>query len=87
MFKPSRFYLYNFYYSPQLIDVGAATQTPFAQRAMMDLVQFEQDYSTEYPERLLLALAFNTHPGDFVIQDLLVNKNNCIYYIYIIKII
>lgn len=62
----------SFFISPQLIDVGAATQTPFAQRAMMDLVQFEQDYSTEYPERLLLALAYSTHPGEYLLKDLIV---------------
>ncbi|XP_071131491.1 microsomal triglyceride transfer protein large subunit-like isoform X2 [Mytilus edulis] len=61
----------SYYIVPQLIDVGAATQTPFAQRAMMDLVQFEQDYSTEYPERLLLALAYSTHPGEYLLKDLI----------------
>lgn len=62
----------SYYIVPQLIDVGAATQTPFAQRAMMDLVQFDQDYSTDYPERLLLALAYSSHPGDYLLKDILV---------------
>ena len=61
------------YFRPQLIDVGAATQTPYAQKAMLDLVQFEQDYSTEYPERLLLAMAYSSHPGDYLLKDILVS--------------
>lgn len=61
----------SYYIVPQLIDVGAATQTPYAQKAMLDLVQFEQDYSTEYPERLLLAMAYSSHPGDYLLKDIL----------------
>ena len=61
--------------SSQLLDVGAAAQTPAAQRAMMDLVTFDQDSSIEYPERLLFASAYSTHPGEYLLEDLMVRMS------------
>ncbi|KAK3091068.1 hypothetical protein FSP39_016889 [Pinctada imbricata] len=62
---------------PQLLDVGAATQTQAAQQAMMQLVGFDDESSIQYPERLLFALAYSTHPGEYLLQDLmaLMKKN------------
>ena len=56
----------------QLIDIGVATQTPAAQQAMMGLIQFEETTNLAYPLRYLLAVAFTTHPGEYLIKDLLV---------------
>lgn len=57
----------------QLLDVGVAAQTPGAQRAMMELLNFNEASNLVYPLRYLLAAAYTTHPGDYLIKDLLVS--------------
>lgn len=58
--------------SPQLVDIAAATQTPGAQKALLELLNFEHESAITYQERYLLAAAFSTHPGDYLLKDLLV---------------
>ncbi|OWF52669.1 microsomal triglyceride transfer protein large subunit-like [Mizuhopecten yessoensis] len=58
----------SYYIVPQLIDVAVAAQTPDSHNAMMDLVSFTTEGATEYQERLLLALAYTTHPDTAVLQ-------------------
>lgn len=59
------------YIVPQLLDIGAATQTPAAQAAMMELLNFEETKNLVYPLRYLLAAAYTTHPGEYLVKDLL----------------
>ena len=59
--------------SPQLIDVAAATQTSAALKAVMELLVFDDDYSTQHPERFLLAATYSTHPREFLLKNLLVS--------------
>ncbi|XP_046364995.2 microsomal triglyceride transfer protein large subunit-like isoform X1 [Haliotis rufescens] len=61
----------SYYTVPQLIDIATASQTSAAQKAMMELLVFAEDYGTEHPERYLLAATYSTHPGEFLIKDLL----------------
>ncbi|XP_033739381.1 microsomal triglyceride transfer protein large subunit-like [Pecten maximus] len=58
----------SYYVVPQLIDVAVAAQTPDSHRALMDLVSFTTDGATEYQERLLLALAYTTHPDTAILK-------------------
>ena len=60
-------------FSPQLLDIGVATQTPAAQRAMMELLNFDESSNIQYPLRYLLGAAYSTHPGTYQINDLLVS--------------
>ncbi|WAQ96562.1 MTP-like protein [Mya arenaria] len=64
------------YIVSQLLDVGVATQTPGAQRALMELLNFEEQKNLIYPLRYLLATAYTTHPGDYLIKDLLAMLRN-----------
>ncbi|XP_045214239.2 microsomal triglyceride transfer protein large subunit-like [Mercenaria mercenaria] len=59
------------YTVPQLLDIGAATQTPSAQKAMMELLNFEETKNLAYPLRYLLGAAYTTHPGEYLVKDLL----------------
>ncbi|KAL5018121.1 hypothetical protein ScPMuIL_003843 [Solemya velum] len=61
----------GYYIVPQLIDIATATQTPGAQKAVLELLNFEDDSSITYQERFLLAAAFSTHPGEYLLKDLL----------------
>ncbi|XP_064608332.1 microsomal triglyceride transfer protein large subunit-like [Liolophura sinensis] len=61
----------SYYIVSQLIDVGVAAQTESSQQALMDLLNFEDDYNIEYPERYLLAAAFTSHPSENIINNLL----------------
>ena len=63
-----------FIFSPQLLDIGIATQTPAAQKAMMELLNFEEASNLQYPLRYLLGAAYSTHPGPYLIKDLLVKS-------------
>lgn len=58
----------SYYVVPQLIDVAVAAQTPDSFKALMDLVSFSTEGATEYQERVLLALAYTTHPDIDVLQ-------------------
>ncbi|KAL4240543.1 hypothetical protein ACF0H5_001335 [Mactra antiquata] len=58
------------YIVAQLLDIGAATQTPGAHRAMMELLNFEETSNIVYPLRYLLGVAYTTHPGDYIVKDL-----------------
>ncbi|XP_060065348.1 microsomal triglyceride transfer protein large subunit-like [Ylistrum balloti] len=58
----------SYYIVPQLIDVAVAAQTPDSHKALMDLVSFTTEGASEYQERLLLALAYTTHPDTAVLQ-------------------
>lgn len=49
----------------QLIDVAAATQTPAAHAALMQLITFTDESAIDYPERFILASAYTTHPGEY----------------------
>ena len=62
------------HFSPQLLDIGIATQTPAAQKAMMELLNFEEASNLQYPLRYLLGAAYSTHPGPYLIKDLLVKR-------------
>ncbi|XP_022315844.2 microsomal triglyceride transfer protein large subunit-like [Crassostrea virginica] len=55
----------------QLIDVAAATQTPAAHAALMQLITFTDESAIDYPERFILASAYTTHPGEYLLKDLL----------------
>lgn len=59
------------YVVSQLLDVCVATQTPAAQKTMMELLNFEETKNLVYPQRYLLGAAYTTHPGDFLVKDLL----------------
>lgn len=61
----------SYYIVPQLLDIGIATQTPTAQRAMMELLNFDESTNIQYPLRYLLGAAYTTHPGTYLIKDLL----------------
>lgn len=59
------------YVVSQLLDVGVATQTPAAQQAMMELLNFDETRNLVYPLRYLLGAAYTTHPGEYLVRDLL----------------
>ncbi|XP_062589725.1 microsomal triglyceride transfer protein large subunit-like [Saccostrea cucullata] len=61
----------SYYIVKQLIDVGAATQTPAAHASMMELISFMDESAIDYPERFILASAFATHPGEYLLKDML----------------
>jgi len=66
-----------------LIDVVSAAQTPLAQTALMEFLNFDgDDYKISEPERYLLATALSTHPPEQVIRDLLVRSRNK-YYVHL----
>ncbi|XP_013392489.1 microsomal triglyceride transfer protein large subunit isoform X2 [Lingula anatina] len=56
---------------PQLIDAAVATQTPASQEALMELINFEDDYYTQNSERYLFTVSFSTHPSEQLLKDLL----------------
>ena len=56
-----------------MLDVGIAAQTPSGQRAMMELLNFNEESNLIYPLRYLLGAAYTTHPGDYLLQDLIVS--------------
>lgn len=56
----------------QLIDVAAATQTPAAHEALMQLITFTDESAIDYPERFILASAYTTHPGEYLLKGMLV---------------
>lgn len=49
-----------------------ATQTPGAQKAMIELLNFDETKNLAYPLRYLLGAAYTTHPGEYLVKDLLV---------------
>ncbi|XP_048761534.2 microsomal triglyceride transfer protein large subunit-like [Ostrea edulis] len=55
----------------QLIDVGVATQTLAAHEALMQLISFTDKDAIDYPERFILASAYATHPGEYLLKDML----------------
>lgn len=55
----------------QLIDVAAATQTPAAHEALMQLITFTDESAIDYPERFILASAYTTHPGEYLLKGML----------------
>lgn len=60
----------------QLIDVGVATQTLAAHEALMQLISFTDEAAIDYPERFILASAYATHPGEYLLKDMLVRFFN-----------
>jgi hypothetical protein len=40
---------------------------------MMELLNFEETKNLVYPLRYLLAAAYTTHPGEYLVKDLLVS--------------
>lgn len=60
----------------QLIDVAAATQTPAAHEALMQLITFTDESAIDYPERFILASAYTTHPGEYLLKGMLVRFTN-----------
>lgn len=54
-----------------LIDILSMAQTPSAQAALMEFLNFDESYKIENVERYLLATALSTHPPEQVLRDLL----------------
>jgi len=40
---------------------------------MMELLNFNEESNLIYPLRYLLGAAYTTHPGDYLLQDLIVS--------------
>ncbi|KAK3594387.1 hypothetical protein CHS0354_009680 [Potamilus streckersoni] len=59
------------YIVAQLIDVAAGAQTTGSHNAVMGLVNFEDEKYITYPQRFLLAAAYATHPGEYLVKDLM----------------
>uniref|UniRef100_A0A2C9LD41 Vitellogenin domain-containing protein n=1 Tax=Biomphalaria glabrata TaxID=6526 RepID=A0A2C9LD41_BIOGL len=59
------------YVVPQLIDIATAAQTDAAKEALLELINFEDADSVDYPQRFLLAAAYSSHPSVTFLEDLL----------------
>ncbi|KAH9508416.1 hypothetical protein Btru_055188 [Bulinus truncatus] len=61
----------NSYTVPQLIDIMTAAQTEAAREAILELINFQDEYAVDYQQRFLLAAAYSSHPTASLLADLL----------------
>lgn len=64
--------VWEIFFSPQILDVLASTQTGASWEAAMEVLDFSSEEMAETLERFLVVTAFNSHPTESQVEKLMV---------------